>query len=42
MRDDDNTNNFNYLIVDLDNRSLMIDDFENLQRKDCFDDEIIK
>ena len=42
MRDDDNTNNFNYFIVNFDNRSLMINDFKNLQRKNCFDDEIIK
>ena len=42
MRDDNSTNNSNYFIVDFDDRSLMIEDFENLQRKNCFDNEVIE
>ena len=42
MQDDDNINNFNYLIVNFNNRLLIIDDFENLKRKNYFNNKIIK
>ena len=42
MQDDDNRNNFKYFIVDFDDCSLMINDFIDLQRKDCFNNKVIK
>ena len=42
MQDDNNTNNSDYFIVDFNNRSLMIEDFKNLQRKNYFNDEVIE
>ena len=42
MQDDNSTNCSDYFIINLDSRSLMIEDLKNLQREDYLDNKVIK
>ena len=42
MRNNDSTNNSDYFIVNLNDCPLMTEGLEGLQRKNCFDGEIIE